>query len=101
MARATHANGPVPGPTSILNIPQEYLTHIRFLICGQWPIPRTMHPSHAGGMALVTNRQMTIATVIMPEARTNTGADTSQISRIAKHAHAYVRNTPDHRTCLS
>ena len=62
---------------------------------------RTMHPSHAGGMALVTSRQMTIATVIMPEACTNTGADTSQISRIAKHEHAYVKNTPDHPTCIS
>ena len=76
--------------------------YIRFLICGQWPTPHTMDPSHAGGMALLTNRQLIIIVfAIMPESCTNTGADTSQISRIAEHAHAYVRNTPDHPTCIS
>ena len=39
----------------------------------------TIHPSHTGGMALLTNRQLIIIIVIvnMPDSCTNTGADTS------------------------
>ena len=36
-----------------------------------------MDPSHAGGMALLTNRQLIIFVfAVMPESCTNTGADT-------------------------
>ena len=53
-------------------------------------------------MALLTNRQLIIIVIaIMPESCTNPGADTSLISRIAKHDHTYVKNTPDHPTYIS
>ena len=52
-----------------------------------------MHPSLAGGMALLTNRQITMATVIMPEACANIGMDTSHISRVAEYERAHVKNT--------